>query len=47
MKILQILLCLLALTNLTACYTAAVAGAGAGAGYVLSEKADEDDGDLD
>lgn len=47
MQFIKIFIALLALHSLTACYTAAVAGAGAGAGYIASEEMDKDDGDLD
>lgn len=47
MKTAKIILALLAMHTLTACYTAAVAGAGAAGGYIYSEEKDKDDGDLD
>lgn len=41
-KILTISLMLLALNGLTACYTAAVATAGAAGGYIAHENIDKD-----
>lgn len=48
MKTMITLALLVIMTNaLTACYTAAVAAAGAGGGYVVANERDKKDGDRD